>query len=134
VPRYEALGYTLTSGWELLAYAGLGVVGGLVSVAFVRGVRGGRRGFALTPLPAALKPGRHGAGRRAGDLAAADPRRRPRDHASGRSAASCSLDLLLVLAGAKLVATALTAGSGGAGGLFTPSLFFGALPAVPTAR
>jgi CIC family chloride channel protein len=34
---------------------------------------------------------------------------------------------LLGLAAAKLLATAITTGSGGAGGLFTPSLFFGAL-------
>jgi CIC family chloride channel protein len=41
--------------------------------------------------------------------------------------ASLTLELLVVLAVAKTVATALTFGSGGAGGLFLPSLMVGAL-------
>jgi CIC family chloride channel protein len=127
VPRYESLGYALTSGWELLAYAGLGVIGGLVSVIFVRGVRAGRRGFALLPLPAWVKPMIGMA--LVGTLAIWLPQILGGGHDTTYAAlgGQLPLDMLLVLAGAKLVATALTAGSGNAGGLFTPSLFFGAL-------
>ncbi|HUO86340.1 MAG TPA: chloride channel protein [Thermoanaerobaculia bacterium] len=127
VPRYEALGYSLTSGWELVAYAGLGIVGGLVSVAFVRGVRAGRRAFAVVPLPGWAKPMVGMA--LLGTLAIWLPQILGGGHETAYAAlgGQLSLQMLLVLAGAKLVATALTAGSGNAGGLFTPALFFGAL-------
>jgi chloride channel protein, CIC family len=126
VPRFEALGYTLTSGWEILAYAGLGVIGGLASVVFVRGVRAGRRAFAWLPLPGWTKP-MIGMGL-LGTLAIWLPQVLGGGHDTAYAAlgGQLSLGMLVTLAAAKLGATALTAGSGNAGGLFTPSLFFGA--------
>ncbi|HEX6202841.1 MAG TPA: chloride channel protein [Thermoanaerobaculia bacterium] len=127
VPRYEALGYTLTSGWEILAYAGLGIVGGLVSVIFVRGVRAGKQVFGWLPLPAVVKPMLGMA--MVGALAIWLPQVLGGGYDTTYAAlgGQLSIEVLLLLAAAKLVATALTAGSGNAGGLFTPSLFFGAL-------
>lgn len=127
VPRFEALGYTLTSGWEILAYAGLGVIGGLASVVFVRGVRTGRRAFAWLPLPNWTKPVIGMA--LLGLLAIWLPQVLGGGHDTAYAAlgGQLSLGVLLLLAVAKLAATALTAGSGNAGGLFTPSLFFGAV-------
>jgi CIC family chloride channel protein len=140
VHLYAAPGYSLVSTWELLPYAGLGVVCGLASVLFVLGVRLGRRSFrAMTFLPDPLKPV---VGMTlVGLLALWVP------HVLGGGADVINLALtgqlklpsrlplpqeltilfLLGLAAAKLLATAITTGSGGAGGLFTPSLFFGAL-------
>jgi CIC family chloride channel protein len=140
VPLYAAPGYTLTSGWELLPYAGLGIIGALASVAFVLGIGAGRRLFKrLTFIPAPARPligmsllGVLGLyvpyvlGRGYGTINLA---------LSGQLRLPPRLDLpheltillLLGLAAAKLVATALTSGSGGSGGLFTPSLCFGAL-------
>ena len=54
-PIYAAPGYALESGWELLMYVGLGVVGALVSLLFVLAVRGMSQFFdrqRWLPLPA----------------------------------------------------------------------------------
>ncbi len=140
VPRYAAPGYTLLSGWELLPYVGLGLVGAVASVVFVLGVRSGRRFFAqLTWVPEVLQPFLGmtllgamaiyvphvlGGGYETINLALAGKLALPRGLGLPEG---FTIALLLGLAFAKLVATALTAGSGGSGGLFTPSLFFGAL-------
>ncbi|RPH53915.1 CBS domain-containing protein, partial [bacterium] len=139
-PLYAAPGYALVSVWEILPYAGLGVVGALASVVFVLGVQTGRKTFAgLRFLPDPLKPvlgmallgvlalwvpSVLGGGQDtinnalAGELSFPSRLGLPEE---------LTILLLLGLALAKLVATALTTGCGGAGGLFTPSLFFGAL-------
>ncbi|HYN20006.1 MAG TPA: chloride channel protein [Thermoanaerobaculia bacterium] len=140
VHLYAASGYTLVSTWELVPYAGLGVVCGLASVCFVLGVRLGRRSFrVMTFLPEPLKPVLgmtlvgllalwvpHVLGGGAdvinmaltGQLHLPDRLRLPDQF---------TVLFLLGLAFAKLLATAITTGSGGAGGLFTPALFVGAL-------
>jgi CIC family chloride channel protein len=140
VPLYAAPGYTLVSGWELLPYAGLGIIGALASLAFMFGVEGGRKLFKRLPfIPEPVKPligmslvGALGfyvpyvLGRGYGTINLALsgqlglPPRLNLPHAF-------TILLLLGLAAAKLLATALTSGSGGSGGLFTPSLCFGAL-------
>jgi len=127
VPRYELLDYSLVSGWEILAYAGLGIVGAFASVAFIRGVRLAGRGFEALPLvPGWAKPLLGMA--LVGALAVTTPQILGGGHETTRAtlAGQLPLTLLLWLAAAKLLATAATAGSGNAGGLFTPSLFFGA--------
>jgi chloride channel protein, CIC family len=139
-PRYAAPGYTLLSGWELLPYIGLGLVGAVASVVFVLGVRGGRRffnrltwvpevlhpvlGMALLGVMAIYVPDVLGGGYDTINLALAGKLALPPGLGLPQG---FTVALLLGLALAKLVATALTAGSGGSGGLFTPSLFFGAL-------
>jgi CIC family chloride channel protein len=140
VPLYAAPGYKLLSGWELLPYTGLGIVGALASVAFVLGIRAGRRAFAkLTFLPRALHPllgmtlvgvlglyVPYALGRGYGtiNLALAGELKLPPHLGLPHE---FTIALLLGLALAKLAATSLTAGSGGSGGMFTPSLLFGAL-------
>ena len=130
-PLYAAPGYALESPWEILAYVGLGLVGAIASLAFVLGVRWTSAALPSAELPAAAGRGRCSAWRCSALSAlvgAAGPRQRLRRPSTRRSpGSSASATLLLLLPLAKLVATALTIGSGGAGGLFTPSLFFGAL-------
>jgi CIC family chloride channel protein len=137
---YEASGYTMASGWEILPYAGLGIVGALASVLFVLGVRSGRRLFgSMWFLPQPLKPviGMTlvgfialgvpqvlGGGQDVINLALAGELELPPQWGLHQN---FTILLLLGLAFAKLVATSLTTGSGASGGLFTPSLFFGAL-------
>jgi len=127
-PIYATPDYTLVSGWELLAYAGLGVVGALISIAFVLAMRGAQDGFTRLPLlPPAAKPvlGMLLVGGLGIWL--------PHVFGNGFETITMALHdrlpwtLLLVLPLAKLAATAATAGSGGAGGMFTPSLFVGSL-------
>jgi chloride channel protein, CIC family len=139
-PFYAAPGYGLTSGWELLPYVGLGLVGAVAAVLFVLGVRAGRRlfsglrflpeilhpvlGMALLGGLAVYVPHVLGGGTDTINLALAGKLALP---AGLGLPEGFTIALLLGLALAKLAATALTAGSGGSGGLFTPSLFFGAL-------
>lgn len=125
---YPAPGYQLESLWEIAAYAGLGLVGAVSSVIFVWVVRGGGKAFSrLTLVPPALRPALGMT--MLGGLAVVYPQVLGSgvETATLAIAGELSLTLLIALPAAKLLATALTAGSGGAGGLFTPSLTFGAL-------
>jgi chloride channel protein, CIC family len=139
-PLYAAREYTLTSGWEMLLYAGLGIIGALAAVLFMTGVSLGGKAFrSLTFLPRPFHPVLgmtllgllgiyipHALGRGYGlvNLALAGQLKLPPRLALPQE---LTILLLLGLALVKLLATALTRGSGGAGGLFTPSLAFGAL-------
>jgi len=144
-PLYAAREYTLTSGWEMLFYAGLGIVGALASVAFMVGVSWGSRffrflgrrkvlprpfqpvvGFALLGVIGIWVP--HALGRGYGTINQALAGRLTPSFFELPQEFTVFFFLGLVwLAFVKLAATALTRGSGGAGGLFTPSLAFGAL-------
>jgi len=130
IPNYDMPAYSLQSGWEMLSFGTLGVVAALVSVAFIFAVREGGTLFGrLKLIPEPLRPalglGLVGALALATDL--------PDVLGSGADTIGRALNgelplvLLLSLPLAKVVATSLTRGSGGAGGLFTPSLMVGAL-------
>jgi CIC family chloride channel protein len=129
LPRYAAPGYALESGWEILIYAGLGVLGAVVSVAFIVVLRFGRGAFGRVALiPRWLRPA-IGMGL-VGALALGFPEVLGGGYeVIGHVLAdqTLTLKMLLALALAKLVATVLTSGGGGSGGLFTPALFIGAL-------
>lgn len=128
VPLYAAAGYELQNVWELIPYLGLGIVGAFASVAFVFGVRGGRELFdRVTFLPAWLRPA---VGLfLVGGIAVWFPHVLGNGFEGITQALSGQLPLLwlLLLPLAKIVASGLTSGSGGAGGMFTPSLFVGAM-------
>jgi CIC family chloride channel protein len=140
VPLYAAPGYTLVSGWELLLYVGLGVVGALASVVFVVGIRAGRElfrrmrwiprpfhpvlGMSLVGLIGLYVPYALGRGYGTINLALTGGLKLPDRLGLPQG---FTIAFLLALALAKLLTTALTTGSGGSGGLFTPSLLFGAL-------
>jgi len=131
-PVYEMVPeYSLRSAWELPAYVVLGVLSGPLSILFARGVRGGERifdllsfipkgarpiiGMALVGAIGIACPYVYGNGFDTVDLALHDP------------LAKLGIALLVVLPFVKIVATAITLGSGCSGGLFTPALFFGGL-------
>ncbi len=140
VPLYAAPGFALVSGWELLLYVGLGIVGALASVVFVIGIRQGRQlfrgmrwiprpfhpvlGLTLVGLIGLYLPHVLGGGYRTINLALTGQLKLPGQLGLPEG---FTIAFLLGLALVKLVATALTTGSGGSGGLFTPSLLFGAL-------
>lgn len=129
LPRFVIPHYELVSAWELPAYLALGVLGGIVSVLFVKSIYASEDVFEKLPGPRWCKPV-IGFGL-LGGVAWFFP------HVLGNGYdtvnmtlhedASLTLAILLILAVAKTVATALTFGSGGAGGLFLPSLMVGAL-------
>lgn len=118
--------FSIGSPWELLLYVGLGVVCGVVAVLYSRGVWKAQDLFArlrspwaqvvlgavlIGGLDLAFRSDLWGHGHETIDLSVM----------MGRSAV-----FLLALTGAKLVATALTFGAGGTGGVFTPALYIGA--------
>ncbi len=118
---------TMASGWDLLHYLAMGLLIGIASALFVRGMRLGDAAFDRLPGPAWVKPLLGFA------LVGAVGVWFPQVFGNGYDTVNevlhenAPLQLLLLLPILKLVATALTAGSGGAGGLFTPTLFVGSV-------
>ena len=116
--------YDLGSGWQVFSYALLGVGTAVVAVAFVRTL------YAVESLRTKARLGLLGprwAARRGvlgvwhfAVIGTGTPQ--IASYLQGDSAAR----LLLLLVCLKLIATSLTLGSGGTGGVFMPSLFLGA--------
>lgn len=137
VPLYAAPDFVLQSPWEMPLYAGLGIVGALASVAFMLGIRAGSGLFKHLPAPlrpviaftlvgviGIYVPNALGRGYETINLALAGQLKMPEQISMP---GDFTVLLLLGLAVAKLATTSLTRGGGGAGGMFTPSLLFGAL-------
>ena len=127
-PIYAAPGYALVAPAELAAYLGLGVVGAVAAVVFVLGVRGFARLFRrFTIVPEGVRPVVGMVLLAAIGLTMPEVLGNGFSTITGALHGSFALEALLAIAGLKLLATALTAGSGCPGGHFTPSLCFGAL-------
>lgn len=127
-PLFHVAAYHLVDPAELLVYVVLGIVGGLGSVGFVRLLLGLRRRFARLPrstvwvqpviggltvgligffVPAVLGVGY--------------------DQVDRVLSGDVVLRAVVVLAGLKIIATAVCYASGNAGGIFGPSMFIGAM-------
>jgi CIC family chloride channel protein len=126
-PTFEIPHYGIVSPVELGFYAGLGLLCALASVLFIRMIYLAEDGFdRLKPIPAWLRPAIGGLMVGAIGLAV------PGVLGSGYQVIHATLGsgqllpILLLLFAFKLVATSLTIGSGGPGGVFAPSLFVGA--------
>jgi chloride channel protein, CIC family len=122
IPDYE-----LVSMVELGPYLLLGVLCGLLSVVLIRALYWSEDTFKRVPkVPAWLKPAIGGL------MLGAMAWMIPHVYGDGELVINMILSdqlgwgLLLVLIFAKLLATVLTLGSGGSGGVFAPSLFLGA--------
>jgi CIC family chloride channel protein len=127
VPAFAVPVYQLISAWELPLYVILGFFCAAVAVAFTRVLYGAEDLFDRLRFPEYLKavlgglilgimglylPHILGVGYAAMDLALMQ---------------ELSWGLMLGLVVAKIVATSITIGSGGSGGVFAPSLFMGAM-------
>ncbi len=125
-PAFRVPPYQLVSAGELLFYALLGVAAALVSWLFIKVLYGTNRLFERLPLPPWARPAVGGL--IVGLIALALP------HVFGVGYETINGTLwgtlppvmLGAVLGAKMIATALTLGSGGSGGIFAPSLFVGA--------
>lgn len=126
-PAFVVPEYALVSLWEIPLYVLLGVVAGCVSVLFSKSIYRSEDLFNKIPLPEYLKnplgglligiviiffPHVYGVGYETIEMAL-------------RGNLVWHLALLLIFV--KLLATSLTLGSGGSGGIFAPSLFLGAV-------
>ena len=125
-PPYMMPVFPVISGRELVLFVGLGIVSGLIAPRFLQLLDWSKRHMARLPVSLPVRLGLGGLG--VGVLSIWVPQ----VYGNGYSVVNSILHepwvwqtLLLVLV-FKIVATALTAGSGAIGGIFTPTLFVGA--------
>jgi len=119
--------FGIVSPWEFLFYALLGVLAALAAVAFIRALYCCEDLFGYLKLPEYVKPALGGLA--IGLIGLYSP------HLFGVGyegidlalSGELALGVLLILALLKILATSLTIGSGGSGGIFAPSLFIGAM-------
>ena len=126
-PTFSPPPCAFASAWELLPYALLGLLCGLVSFAYIRINDAAGRFFDRRRLPLWLRPALGGL--LVGLLALALPQILGDGHGLSNDAFAGRIPslLLLALVFAKMLATGLTLGSGGSGGVFSPALAVGAL-------
>jgi CIC family chloride channel protein len=119
--------FQIVSFWEFPAFALLGVVAAVVAVVFIRSVGVSEVLFARLPGPAWLRPA--AAGLLVGALALVFPQVLGVGYEATDAALrqSYTLELLIALAVVKVAATAISLGGGFGGGVFSPSLFIGAM-------
>ncbi len=126
--------YGLDHVSSLFTYATLGVAAALVSLMFTESLLGLRKRFQrLTKIPAWMKPGVGGLV--TGVLAVVAMTWLHKDGITGGGyetlsealSGSLALRVLVILCSLKLVSTIFSYASGGAGGIFAPSLFIGGM-------
>ncbi|MDQ2786060.1 MAG: chloride channel protein [Chloroflexota bacterium] len=126
-PAFAVPPYQLAHVSEFIFYAILGVIGGVVGVAFSRTLYWFEDRFDAIPMLEYLKPAIGGL------LLGGIGFFLPQIFGVGYPAMGDALAgkfgvrLLIVLVVAKMLAVSLTIGSGGSGGVFAPSLFMGAM-------
>ncbi len=123
-------GFAIGSPWEFLLYAGLGVLAAAVGVTFMRVLYGTRRSVRPFVARALCGSGPGWAVSCSACLLRGVARRCTgwgiRCWSVLFAGSTCSGFSVLLLVG-KIVATSLTIGIGGSGGVFAPSLFMGAM-------
>ena len=131
-PAFTVPAYELHSPVELVTYLILGMVAALIGVAYVRLLQMAEDRVEHWRFPPWLKPAVGGL--LVGGIAAAG---RPEVLGVGYESLGAALNqpgravwLLFFLVALKLLATVITIGSGGQGGLFAPSLFIGGMLGV----
>jgi CIC family chloride channel protein len=127
-PLFHVPPYSLEHPAELLAYALLGIVGGVISVVFCKSVLSLRTGFLSLPASTRILQPAIG-GVVIGLLLIVAPQVMGVGYQSVDLALNGALVLrtLVILGVLKLVATTVSYASGNAGGVFAPSLFIGAM-------
>ncbi|MEE8547055.1 MAG: chloride channel protein, partial [bacterium] len=126
-PAFIIPAYEVVSLWEFLFYPILGVIAGVIAVLFTVSLYKFEDGFEALKFPEYLKPALGGL------LLGVMLIKLPHVFGVGYGAINMSLKnqlpalILLSLVFVKILATSVTIGSGGSGGIFAPSLFIGAM-------
>ncbi|MBV9488968.1 MAG: ClcB-like voltage-gated chloride channel protein [Verrucomicrobia bacterium] len=125
-PIYKSPGLTLYTQWELIPLSLVGIITGFLAPAYLQFLRVVERSFSKIKVAAPIKIGFGGL--IVGALAILSP-----EICGNGQGLLISLfhqnwywDEILAILVLKLIATAVTFGSGAVGGVFTPSLFIGA--------
>jgi chloride channel protein, CIC family len=126
-PAFEVPRYQLVSPFELVPYAFVGVVAGLVALAFISVLYGAEAFFERLRMPEWLKPALGGLAVGAMGIWLPEVFGVGYGTINGALTGGLPLTLLGVLLVAKILATSVTLASGGSGGVFAPSLFLGAM-------
>jgi CIC family chloride channel protein len=125
--------FSLVSAWELPMYFALGIAAALVAWFFMKTLFFSESLFAAVPIPPWLKAPVGGLA--LGSMILLSSRAFGGAHIFGIGYESIEMAMgggivwwgLLGLIGLKILATSVTLGSGGSGGIFAPSLFLGAM-------
>jgi CIC family chloride channel protein len=126
-PVYRLPPFGVVPNWHLIAHAVLGVVAGLLAPLFLMLLRGGETMFKRLRLPVTLKLGLGGL------VVGVISIWQPEVWGNGYGVVESVLnnpwtwDALLTILLLKVLATVATTGSGAVGGVFTPTLFCGAV-------
>jgi len=126
-PAFSVPQYALVSPWEIVLYVGLGVACAILGTAFILTLGTAERFFEKLKVPEYLKAAV------GGGVVGLVGMATPQVFGVGYDTIHLSLvgqvagGLLALLVVTKIVATSLTLGSGGSGGVFAPSLFMGAM-------
>jgi CIC family chloride channel protein len=126
-PAFALAETPLASFWEFPAFVALGLTSGIVAIIFMHSILLAQRLSQSTPLPLWIKPAI--AGLVVGICGLIFPEVLGVGYGITESAllVEISLSMLLVLAVAKIFATAVSLGWGFSGGVFSPSIVIGAL-------
>jgi CIC family chloride channel protein len=126
-PSFVVPAWELVSPIELAAYGVLGLLAGLVAVVFMRTLYRTEDLFGRLPVPDWLRPACGGL--LVGGLACFVPRVMGVGYETVDEVLQGGFGAvaLATFLGAKLLATSLTIGSGGSGGVFAPSIYLGAM-------
>lgn len=127
-PLFRVPQYHLVNVSELAAYAVLGVVGGIISLAFCKGLLWLRGRFASLPRSTLIFQPAMG-GLMIGAILIFYPQVMGVGYGYVDQALNggLSLKIMAVLCAVKLVATVISYSSGNAGGIFAPTLYLGAM-------
>jgi CIC family chloride channel protein len=127
-PVFAVPAYSLTAWWELLVYAGLGVVCGLGATVFVKGLLGLRKWVKdWSRVPVWAKPAIGGVGMAVIGIAWPQTLGIGYPTMSAALLGQISAPSMAVLSAAKLAATVTSYGWGLSGGIFSPTLFIGSM-------
>lgn len=126
-PAFIVPDFEIVSPFELVPYMVAGIVAGVVAVAFIRTLSFAEDTFAKIPVPEWSKAAIGGA--MVGTMAIWLPNVYGVGYTTigGALAGTMTAGMMGVLVVAKILATSVTIGSGGSGGVFAPSLFLGAM-------
>lgn len=126
-PHFDIPSYSIVSLWEFCFYPILGVITGFVALAFTKILYWLEDWFDDLSIPEWIKPAIGGL--LLGGIFAVFPQVFGVGYGAMNQALTNNMEirLLLVLIFVKIIASSITLGSGGSGGIFAPSLFMGAM-------